>query len=189
MTRNDQIGTIILLTGISGSGKTTLGKELKNILTRSGERPAEFIDGDDARHFLDAAHGFTPKERTLVTKQIAYAAHLLSKNGINVIVANIAGDYETRDYLRKSWKKYIQVFLDADVNDCIKNDPKGIYKRAMQLKQPCLNGLDIPYDRPRTPDVTVNPYKEKVEESLKKITAFLKIKKVIQKTVLPKETR
>jgi len=180
MIRNAREGTIILLTGISGSGKTTLGKALKDILAKKGNSPVEFIDGDRARRFLDTDLGFTPQERMMVTKQIAYAAHLLSKNGVNVIVANIAGGYETRDYLRKSWKKYVQVFLDADINDCIKNDPKGVYKKALQLEQPFLNGLDIPYDRPRRPDITVYPYKEKVKESLEKITSFLQKKKILK---------
>jgi len=176
MRNKQKEGVIILLTGVSGSGKTTLGKALKVILAKSGNKPVEFIDGDMARKFLDTNLGFTVQERMLITKQIAYAAHLLSKNGINVIVANIAGSYRTRDYLRKNWKKYIQIFLDADINDCINNDPKGIYKKALKLKRPCINGLDIPYDRPRCPDLTVYPYKEKKEESIRKIVSFLKDK-------------
>lgn len=174
MTRQSTIGTIVLLTGISGSGKTTLGKALQRILSKRGRRPVEFIDGDSARQFLGNDSGFTPEERMVITKQIAYAAHLLSKNGIDVIVANIAGSYKTRDYLRKRWKKYIQIFLDADINDCIRNDPKGVYRKALKLKHPFINGVDIPYDRPRRPDITVYPYREKRAESLRKIVSSLK---------------
>ncbi len=180
MIKRSSVGVIILLTGISGSGKTTLGKALKSILAQKGKNPVEFIDGDGARKFLDTDLGFTPRERMLITKQIAYAAHLLSKNGVNVIVANIAGSYATRDYLRKNWEKYIQIFLDADINDCIKNDPKGVYKSALKLKRPCINGLDLPYDRPRCPDITVYPHREKIKESLKRITTFLKKRKIIK---------
>ncbi|MDD4940731.1 MAG: adenylyl-sulfate kinase [Candidatus Omnitrophica bacterium] len=178
MTKQRQ-GTIILLTGVSGSGKTTLGSAIAKAIVRKSCRPVEFIDGDTARLFLDTGLGFTPQERMLITKQIAYAAFLLSKNGVHVIVANIAGSYRTRDYLRKSWRKYVQIYLDVDINDCIRNDPKGVYKKALRRKHPLLYGLDIPYDRPRNPDITVYPYKESVRESLRKIIAMLEKKRVI----------
>lgn len=167
-------GYVILLTGVSGSGKTTLGSALKKYLARYGKRPVEFIDGDMARKFLEIESGYSLQERFMVTKQIAYAAQLLAENGIDVIVANIAGSYSTRDYLRRKWKRYIQIFLDADVGDCIKHDIKGIYKKALRGSSPFVYGIDIPYQKPRKPHVTVFPYKETKEESLKKIKDYFK---------------
>ncbi len=163
------MGHIILLTGISGSGKTTLGNALKDVLTREGRRPVEFIDGDTTREFLGNDLGYAPRDRLLITKQIAYAAYLLSKNGIDVIVANIAGSYEIRDYLRGKWERYIQIFLDADIEDCIKNDRKGVYGKALESEKPWLYGIDMLYEKPRSPDLTVYPYKESVKESLSRI--------------------
>jgi adenylylsulfate kinase-like enzyme len=166
-------GHVIHLTGISGSGKTTLGNRLKHILEKRKGRPVEFIDGDSARGFLEATSGFSLEERHVVTKQIAYAAHLLSENGIDVVVANIAGTYGIRDYLRRKLKRYVQVFLDADVEDCIKHDVKGVYKRGEESMRPDIYGLDIPYERPRQPDVIVYPYRESIIESMTRITRYL----------------
>ena len=167
------VGRIILLTGLSGSGKTTLGLALQESLSNKSEKKVEFIDGDQARLYLELNSFYQLEARALVTKYIAYAAHLLSRNGINVIVANIAGQYSIRDFLRRKWKRYFQVFLDADIKDCINNDPKNIYKKALKLNSPHVYGLDIPYERPRNPDVVVYPYKESVEESLKRIITYL----------------
>lgn len=172
----DNFGQIILLTGISGSGKTTLGLALYEMFLKVGQKPVEFIDGDSVRQFLEIKSGFAPEERATITKQMAYGAYLLAENGVDVIMANIAGKYSTRDFLRRKWKNYIQVFLDADINDCIANDSKGIYKEALRLDEPQLYGLDLPYQKPRSPDIVVYPYKESVEMSLEKIVAYLKSK-------------
>lgn len=173
-------GRIFLLTGISGSGKTTLGRVLKDFLKEKNQRSVEFIDGDMVRNFLETDLVHTIRDRLLITKQIAYAAYLLSKHGIDVVIANIAGQRSVRDYLKRRWNNYIQIFLDVDVDDCIKNDPKGVYKRAMQLKHPHLVGLDIPYEKPLNPDITLYPYRETVEESLERILSFLKEKNLIK---------
>ena len=174
LDNKDNIGQIILLTGISGSGKTTLGLALYEMFLKLGQRPVEFIDGDSVRQFLEIKSGFAPEERDIITKQMAYGAYLLATNGVDVIMANIAGRYNVRNFLRRKWKNYIQIFLDADMNDCMANDSKGIYKKALKLDKPQLYGLDLPYEKPRNPDVVVCPYKESVETSLEKIVAYLK---------------
>ena len=128
------------------------------------------------RDFFEQKFRYSREDRDLVTKQIAFSAYLLVENGVDVIVANIAGSYSIRDFLRRKWKQYIQVYLDADVNDCISNDSKGIYKKHLQLKNPQLLGVDIPYERPRKPDVIVYPYKENVEASVERIISYLNSK-------------
>ena len=173
------MGQIILLTGISGSGKTTLGLGLQKLLIDKEQKLVEFIDGDAARQFLEVKSCYNVEERALITKQIAYGAYMLANNNIDVIVANIAGQYSIRDYLRRKWNRYVQVFLDADIRDCINNDPQNIYKKALKLRNPCVYGIDLPYERPRNPDVTVYPYKESVEKSLKKIAEYLELHKPI----------
>ncbi len=177
----ERSGFIILLTGVSGSGKTTLGLALKKELQQCDRHPVELIDGDTVRDFYEQKFGYGLEERFAVTKNIAFAASLLAKNGIDVIVANIAGQYIVRDFLRRKWENYIQIFLDADIADCINNDPKKVYATTMPKDNPQLLGVDLPYERPRTPDVIVHPYKESVEDSLQKIKAFLSQKGVLQK--------
>ena len=167
-------GRIIFLTGISGSGKTTLGLSLQKILTERLNKKVEFIDGDRAREFLGSKLGYSEQERFLVTQQIAFGAYLLAENGIDVLVANIAGKSYVRDYLQSRWGDFITIFLDADINDCITNDTKGIYKKALELKKPNIMGYDIPYDKPDKPDLTLMTHRETIQNSLHRCELFLK---------------
>ena len=167
--------------GVSGSGKTTLGKRITEALKTESHSRVEFLDGDITRKFIGNELGYTEHERFLVTKIIVYAASLLSKNSINVVVSNIAGKNYVREYMSAKWKEYIQIFLDADISDCIANDPKGVYRKAMQKDPPNIIGLDIPYDYPVNPDLSVNPYKESIDQSLDKIYRLLEGKKIIKR--------
>lgn len=172
-------GTVILLMGLSGAGKTTLSYRLKDIMVEKNKRPVMVLDGDIVREFFEKESGYSPDERFFVTRQIAFGAYLLAENGIDVIVANIAGESRVREFLDRKWLRWVQIFLDVDVDLCIKHDPKGVYKRNMELKHPQLLGVDLEYERPDNPDVTVYPYKESVEESLSKIVGFLAQKGIL----------
>ncbi|MFH1791316.1 MAG: adenylyl-sulfate kinase [Candidatus Omnitrophota bacterium] len=172
-------GWVIHLTGISGSGKTTLGRALLKALAKEGPRPADIIDGDMYRDFAGIEKGYAPEERLAITKAMAFAAFRLAENGVDVIFCNIAGSYEAREFLRKKWKRYIQVFLDARIEDCVRNDPKGVYRKVLSSGTPECYGIDVAYEKPRKPDVTVYPYKESAAASLERVRAYLRGKKVI----------
>lgn len=174
-------GNIILLMGISGSGKTTLGQKIQAAIAKENNGPVEFIDGDHTRQFIGHELGYMEHERFLITKIMVYAAALLSKNGTHVVVSNIAGKAYVREFMDAKWKEYIQIFLDADIDKCIANDPKGVYRKAMQADSPHIMGLDIPYDRPDKPDLTLNPYEETIGQSLAKIYRLLEEKKIINR--------
>lgn len=166
---------VIWLTGISGSGKTTLGLFIKRALKKSYKH-VEFIDGDTVRAFFENDRGYARSERIANVKRIAFAAMLLTKNGINVIVANIAPYYEVRDFIRKHIKDYIQIFLKVSVEEVMRRDIKGHYKKYKEGKLKNLIGVDENYDVPRKPDLVVDVEHESVEESMTKILNYLKTK-------------
>jgi len=166
---------VIWLTGISGSGKTTLGLKLKSELEKRYSN-VEFLDGDFVRDFFESDLGYTRKERIMNVKRIAFAAALLSRNNVNVIVANIAPYYEVRDFIRKHIKNYIQIYLRIPIEEAMKRDPKGHFTRFKNGEMDNFIGLDDDYDIPRSPDLTIDTTSESVEESLNKIIDFLKMK-------------
>jgi len=83
------------------------------------------------------------------------------------------GQHYLRDYM-KSKINFIEVFLDADIQDCIKHDPRGFYKERMKLAQPLLRGVDLPFEKPLNSELVVYPYKETLEQSLLRIKDYLK---------------
>jgi len=164
---------VIWLTGISGSGKTTLGLRLKQELEKK-HKNIEFIDGEIVREFFGNDLGYSREERIQNVKRITFAAMLIAKNGTDVIVANIAPYYEVRDFIRKSIKDYIQIYLRISTEKAIERDTKGHYKGYKEGKLNNFIGIDDVYDIPRNPDLIVDTEKETAEESLQKITNFLK---------------
>lgn len=167
------MAAVIWLTGISGSGKTTLGRKLKQALENRYPK-VEFIDGDLVRDFFKNDLGYSREERFMYVKRIVFAVMLLARNGIPVIVANIAGSYESRDFIREHLDDYIQIYLKTSVEKVMERDVKGHYARYKNGEETCLVGLDEPYDEPRHPNLIVNTEFEAVGESFQKILAYLK---------------
>jgi len=166
-------GRLFLLTGLSGSGKSTLGQLLVNHLNQFGIRPAFLLDGDHTRAFFEGDLAYSQDERDKTTKRMAFAAHTLTENNIDVVMANIAGRRETREFIRRKFSDFIEIYLEVDIQTLIEHDVKEVYKKNLHLDCPMMVGLDIPYDEPEKPDIIIHPYKESPEESLRKILDFL----------------
>ena len=164
-------GRIIFFNGLSGSGKTTLAQKLVSWL-RKKNKPVFLIDGDVTRDFFEDNLGFTHSERLRSGKRNAFGAKLLSENGINVILAAMISNNELRDFHEKKLE-FFEIFLDADIKDCMKNDPKGIYAEAIKRENPQISGYDLEFYNPKNPALTLYPYKETPDRSFQKICDFI----------------
>ena len=153
-------GNIILINGISGSGKTTLALKLKNYLEAKGER-VYVIDGDESRNFFNDLD-YSQESRFIYFKRNCFGAYLLSNNGIDVILSVNVNTNELREFI-KNRTKFIEIFLDADVRDCMNNDPKGVYKKYSENGG--IPGFNMPFEKPKNPDLTVYPYREPPDKS------------------------
>jgi adenylylsulfate kinase len=163
---------VIWLTGISGSGKTTVARGIAAELERKGV-PFEYLDGDTVRDFFEGDLGYSRKERTQNVRRIAFAAEMLSRHGITVLVANIAPYYEVRDFIRRKIHAYTQIFLDTSLERVMERDVKGHYKKFKEGAMDSLIGVDDSYDRPRNPDLTLRTDTESAAESVQKLKDFL----------------
>lgn len=164
---------VIWFTGISGAGKSTLGKRTVEYLQQRYGK-VEFLDGNEVRDFFDGDLGFSEEDRFAVTKRIVYGAYLLSRNGIPVVVTNIAGRYSVRDYIRKKLgEHYVQIYLSASVEQVSKREVRDLYKEYQKGELQNLVGVDMEYDVPRNPDLMLNTDEELVEESFAKVKELL----------------
>ena len=167
------MGYVIWFTGISGSGKTTLARRLVEELKKKHGR-VELIDGDVVREFFEHDLGYTRQERIANVKRIAFAAMLLAKNGIHVIVANIAPYVEVRDFIRKHLEEYIQIYLNVPLKIAMERDVQGHYTRYRQESEKNIVGVDDPYEAPRNPDLVIDTSNQTEEESVHMILEHLK---------------
>ena len=121
---------VIWLTGIPGSGKTTIALELGKYYEQKG-LPIEILDGDEIRKTLSKDLGFSPEDRKEHNRRVIFIAQILAKNGVTTIVPLISPYRETRDFARKEIQNFVEVWVKASVDECIKRDPKGLYKKAL----------------------------------------------------------
>lgn len=167
------IASVIWLTGIPGSGKTTLSLELKNYFSKKG-LPVDILDGDEIRKTLSKDLGFSPEDRKEHNRRVIYIAKLLAKNGITTIVPLITPYRSTREEARKEIPSFVEVWVKASVDACIKRDPKGLYKRAMAGEIKDLTGLQSPYEEPEHAELVIDTEKHDVKESVDLVLQTLK---------------
>jgi len=164
---------VIWLTGIPGSGKTTLALELKKYYEQKGS-PIEILDGDEIRKTLSKDLGFSPEDRKEHNRRVIFVAQILAKNGVTTIVPLISPYRETRNFARKEIQNFVEVWVKASVDECIKRDPKGLYKKALAGEIKNLTGLQAPYEEPQNAELVLDTEKQTVEESLEQIISTVK---------------
>ena len=167
------IAPVIWLTGIPGSGKTTLALELKKYYEQKG-LPVDILDGDEIRKTLSKDLGLSPEDRKEHNRRVIFVAQLLAKNGVTVIVPLISPYRETREYARKEIPNFVEVWVKASVDECIKRDPKGLYKKALAGEITNLTGLQAPYEEPQKPELVLDTEKHNTQECIGLILSTLK---------------
>ena len=163
-TAVNEKGFVVWLTGIPGSGKTTIGDILIDRLRGMG-RKVESLDGDEVRRNLSPDLGFSKEDRETHARRVAYVSKLLARNGVAVIVALISPYRSFREHVRSQIDDFVEVHVDASVEECIKRDPKGLYKKALAGEISDLTGLQDTYEVPETPEVWVPTEDQSPEES------------------------
>jgi len=169
--QKEKKGFILLFSGLSGSGKTVIANKLMEYFKQK-DIPIFLLDGDVTRAFFDGNLGFDEQSRYESGRRLSFGAHILSRTGTNVIITCTMGTPEIRKSIRDKID-FIEIFMDADIQDCIKNDSKGLYKKTIDLKEGTLRGINLPFIPPKDPDFVLRPYKESVEESFQRLVEFL----------------
>jgi len=68
---------------------------------------------------------------------------------------------------------FIEVFIDCDIDECEKRDPKGLYKKARAGQIPEFTGISAPYEAPEKAELVVKNTRQTAEQSLHEIIGYL----------------
>ncbi|MBD3351271.1 MAG: adenylyl-sulfate kinase [Candidatus Lokiarchaeota archaeon] len=175
-------GFVLWFTGLSGAGKTTLGIALEKRLLTKNLR-VQRLDGDIVRKSLTKDLGFTVEDRKKNIERITFVTQLLAKHGVATLVSFISPFIDVRENAKKAVEevdgKFIEVFVKASVDECIKRDTKGLYKKAIAGEIDNFTGISHPYEDPPNPDIICDTEHERIEQSVEKIMKYLIENKII----------
>jgi adenylylsulfate kinase len=159
--------------GLSGAGKTTIAKEIYTYLKEYYK--IELLDGDVLRTGLCSDLGFSEKDRHEQIRRIRFLSKTLNKHGISVIVAAITPYTEMRTLNKQELDgSYVEVFVNASLEECVKRDVKGLYKKAIKGEIEMFTGISDRFDIPVNPDIICFTCNESIKESTLKVIQFLK---------------
>jgi adenylylsulfate kinase len=178
MTQPVHQGLVLWFTGLSGAGKSTLADRLMEQFQAGGFK-AELLDGDVVRTNLSKGLGFSKEDRDTNIRRIGFVCNLLARNGVIAISAAISPYQQIRDEIRQESVNFVEVYVNCPLEECMKRDVKGLYKKALAGEIQNFTGVSDPYEPPTNPEITVETGSETIEESLAKILTYLQEKKLI----------
>jgi len=157
---------VFWIMGPTSSGKTTLAVEIVKRLTMSGSAVL-WYDGDEVRDLMGANYGFKPEDRLLIVSTLIYLAKKAQNAGIPVFVSALTANQDARDLIKSSLSNnIILVSVECSVDECIKRDPKGLYKKAINGEIETLIGYNTPYNPPNFPDIVVKTEGASIKEAV-----------------------
>jgi len=166
-------GVVLWFTGLSGSGKSTLAEAVAPRLVAQGKK-VELLDGDVVRTHLSKGLGFSREDRDTNVARIAFVAQLLARNGVVVLVAAISPFRETREAARRTIGDFVEIHVAPPLEECIKRDVKGLYKKAIAGEIPRFTGINDPYEAPLSPEIEIDTSRVTIGEGATRILTKLR---------------
>lgn len=138
----------------------------------------EIIDGDEYRKVLCSDLGFSREDRNTNIRRLAFVASKLSSYNIVTIICAINPYESVREEVKSLYGQVKTVFIDCGIEELIKRDTKGLYKKALlpeghPEKVNNLTGVNDPFDVPQNPDLVIKSDTEPAEESARKLMSFI----------------
>ena len=168
-------GFTLWFTGLSGAGKTTIAELVRPELERRGLL-VEWLDGDAVREHLSKGLGFSKEDRDTNIDRIGWVASRLTRHGAAVIVSAISPYAEARNQARamvEEHGEFVEVFVDASVEECARRDVKGLYEKAFRGEIKEFTGVSDPYEAPESPEIRIESEHEEPDESARRIVELL----------------
>jgi adenylyl-sulfate kinase len=169
-------GLTVWLTGLSGSGKSTIAVAVEAALLARG-RHAYLLDGDNLRHGLNGNLGFSAEDRAENVRRVGEVAKLLADAGTVTLVSLVSPYVADRDRVRamhdEAGLRFVEVFVDTPLEECERRDPKGLYAKARAGELKGMTGIDDPYEPPASPELTLRPAEQSVEQAAAAVVAAL----------------
>ncbi|NOY36947.1 MAG: adenylyl-sulfate kinase [Chlorobi bacterium] len=169
--KKEVVSRVFWFTGLSGAGKSTLAEALYAELKKKGYK-TEHLDGDNVRHIFPKT-GFTKEERDRHIRRVGFLASKLENNGVFVTASFISPYKESRDFVRKLCRNFVEIYVATSLEVCEQRDIKGLYAKARAGEINHFTGINDPYEIPENPEIIIDTSKESINQSIKRILQYI----------------
>ena len=179
--RNRHCAVVLWFTGLSGSGKSTITRVLENRLFQMGCHTM-LLDGDNLRHGLCADLGFSQKDRSENIRRAGESAALFFEHG-NIVTCSFISPYRAdRAFVRALFPqdRFFEIYVKCDLEECIRRDPNGLYKKAIRGEIEKFTGISDPYEEPQNPDLILETENSSIDNCVELIIRLLQEKDIIK---------
>jgi len=169
----NQKGVTVWFTGLPCCGKTTIAKKVTVILKEKGYN-VEHLDGDIVRKDLTSDLGFSKDDREENIRRVTVVAKLLAKNNIIVLASFVSPYRNRREKSREEIGDFVEIFVKCSIDECVRRDVKGMYKKAFAGEIKDFTGVQDPYEEPVNPELVVESDRDSVDDCVDKVLKKLK---------------
>lgn len=130
---------------------------LERELFASGVRTM-LLDGDQVRHGLSGDLGFSERDRADNIRRVGEVAKLFFEQGSVVICTFVSPYRRDRDRVLALFPPgaFLEVFVDCPLEECMRRDPKGLYRKSLEGAIPGFTGVSAPYEPPEGSEVVIS---------------------------------
>lgn len=168
-------GIVIWITGLPGSGKSTVADGVKRHFP-----DFVILRMDELRKIVTPKPTYSEEEREIVYRTIVYTAKTLSELNRNVIIDATGNMRRWRELARQLIPNFVEIYLKCSIEVCTEREisrkethgaPKDIYEKG-KAGWP-VPGVQVPYEEPLNPELTIQTDKSSLKEALTVISEFL----------------
>ena len=168
---SDHKAMVLWFTGLSASGKSTIANNVEKELNKK-QYNSYILDGDNVRSGLNKDLGFSPADRNENIRRIIEVSKLFVDSGKIVLCSFISPYRNDREMAREILgEHFVEIFVNTPIEECIKRDPKGLYKMAISGEIKNFTGVSAPYEKPLMPEILIENLS--LKESVKKIIDYV----------------
>ena len=163
----------IWITGLPASGKSTIANALRPQLEGLG-LTVEVLESDEVRRLLTPKATYSPEERDLFYRALAFTGQRLVEHGVTVLFDATASRRAYRDLARSIIFSFIEVAVECPLEICMQRDRKGTYKKGLHGESTTIPGLQTPYEPPTNPELRIDSNKVSPQEAAKEICNMIR---------------
>ena len=78
-------------------------------------------------------------------------------------------------------QEFIEVYCRSPLGECIRQDVKGLYKKAISGEIKNFTGISSPYEEPMNPDLLLDTYDKTLKENVGSVISLLNTEKYLKR--------